>query len=144
MRTFIVGCLVALVVAVGMSFVVGLVEIGADHSDSKCVMTITVNTSMIHPISNALHPGRNDSSESPGQDALDVTGKIAAVRPEKDEFVVSENFKSWTFRLATGGKVFINDRETGLSELQPGDDATVTFDRQGPLMLATVVRSTRK
>ena len=66
MRTFILVIVVALVVAIGISFAVGLVEIATDHSDGKCAVTITVNTNLIHPISNAVHDN-HDSSDSSGR-----------------------------------------------------------------------------
>jgi hypothetical protein len=139
MRTFIVVCLVALIVAVGMAFAVGLVSIATDQPEGRYTITLTVNTSMIHPISIAA-----DSSSHHAQDSLDVKGKVTEVRPDKREFVVSENVKNWTFQLARGGKVFINDRAAELADLQAGDEATVTFDRQDQQLIANVVRSTRK
>jgi hypothetical protein len=144
MRTCILIGLVALVVAVGTAFAVGFVDMAIDHPEGKCVLTVTVNPSMIRPLPGLTKAAGTDSSESTDQNIIDVTGKITAVRPEKDEFVVSENIKSWTFQLAKRGKVFVNDREAKLGDLKAGDEATVTFERQGPMMIASVVRSTRK
>src|SRR5947208_1451159 len=140
MRTFILVCVVALLVVVGMAFAVGLVNIAADHSEGKCVVSLTINTGMIYrsPVLTS-----NTSPGSIDEDFVDVKGKITAVRPQKNEFVVSENVKNWTFQLAKDGKVVINDRDSKLADLQPGDDATVTFDRQGQQLLASVVRATR-
>ena len=78
------------------------------------------------------------------QGFIDVKGTIVTVRPEANELVVSENVKNWTFRLAKEAKVFVNAQESTLAKLKPGDEATVTFDRQGPMMIATVVLATRK
>jgi len=75
---------------------------------------------------------------------LEIKGKVAAVRPAKGELVVSENVKSWTFQLTKDAKVLINDREAKLADLMAGDDAAVTFDRQGQQLLATLIRASRK
>jgi len=76
--------------------------------------------------------------------AEDVQGKIAGVNTEKNQLIITENFKNWTFQLDRDGKVYLNDRPCKLGELQAGDDARVTFTRQGERLLASVVRSVRK
>ena len=141
MRTVLLIVFVALLVSVGMAFAVGLVGVSSAHADGKCIVTLTVNTAMIHAPSVTVS---QSSSEPTAEEFVDIKGKITAVRPEKNEFVVSENVKSWTFHLIKEGKVIINDREGKLADLQPGDDATVTFDRQGQQLLASAVRVTRK
>lgn len=76
--------------------------------------------------------------------ADETQGKITAINPEKNQFVLTENFKDLTFQLSKDGKVFVNNQERKLSELQPGDDASVTFARQGQQLIANAVRCTRK
>jgi hypothetical protein len=142
MRTFILLCVVALVVGVGMAFAVGLVNVATDHGDGKYVVSFTVNADMICRRAHGTEPDNSPGSISP--DAVDMKGTIAAVRADMNEFVLSENVKNWTFHLAKEGKVFVNDRECNLDELQAGDEATVTFDRQRQQFFATLVRSTRK
>jgi hypothetical protein len=139
MRTFILVCIVALLVACGLAYAVGLVDVATENTGGKYIVSLTVNTAMLHHGPSAV-PG----NESPNESALDVRGKIVAVQPDKNEIVVSENVKSWTFQLAKDGTVFINDRPSKLADLQAGDDAVVTFDRQGEQLLASVIRSTRK
>jgi len=73
-----------------------------------------------------------------------LTGKIASVAPEKREFVVTENFKNWTFQLARDGKIFLNGRESSLFELQAGDTAIITFTREGERLMASSVQCMRK
>jgi len=73
-----------------------------------------------------------------------IQGKIASVDIEKNQVVVTENFKNWTFQVSQDGQVFLNDRPCKLGELQAGDNASVTFTRQGERLLASVVRCTRK
>ncbi len=139
MRTIMLVCLVALAVAGGVAYAVGLVAVDTDHSDGKYVVRLIVDTAMLH------HPSSVASNhETPIDNSLDISGRIAAVRPDKNEVVVSENVKNWTFQLVQDGKVFINDRPGKLAELQAGDEAAVTFDRQGEQMFASVIRSTRK
>jgi len=76
--------------------------------------------------------------------ADDIQGKIASINIEKNQLVVTENFKNWTFQLGKDGQVFLNDRPSRLGELQVGDNAAVSFTRQGERFLASVVRCTRK
>jgi hypothetical protein len=143
MRTFILVAIVAFAVACGVAYAVGLVEVATNHPEGKYVATLTVNTALLHHEGSAADP-----NAAPGKDndnsTLDVRGKITDVRTDKNEVVVSENVKNWTFQLAKDGKVFINDRESKLAELQAGDDAVVTFDRLGSQLLASVIRSTRQ
>jgi hypothetical protein len=142
MRTFFLLCTVALAVAIGMGFFVGLFVLDTAHSDGRYVVTLTVNTNMIArnmPESSTTH-----HSDSADNDLVDMKGKITAVRPEKNEFVMSENIKSWVFQLAKNGQVFINDRPGVMADMKVGDDATVTFERQGQQLIASAVRCTRK
>jgi len=73
-----------------------------------------------------------------------LTGKIASVSTVKREFVVTENFKNWTFQLTRDAKVSLNGREITLAEVQAGDEAIITFTREGERFLASTVRCMRK
>ena len=138
MRTLFLVCLVALIVACGVAYAVGLVAVAADNADGKYVVSLTVNTAMVH------HNANTDAAPgTPNETALDIKGKITAVRTDRNEVVVAESFKNWTFRLAKDGKVFVNDHESKLADLQAGDDAIVTYDRLGPQLVANVIRATR-
>lgn len=141
MRTLMLLVLVAFLVAVGMAFAVGLVTVTTEHPNGQYVVLLTVNTSMTHHATATEPDGSPDSSS---QGPVEMKGTITAVRPDQNEFAMSENVKNWTFQLAKDGKVFLNDRETKLADLQAGDEATVTADRQGQQLIASVVRSTRK
>lgn len=62
MRTFIVICIVALLVAGGVAYAVGLVAVATDQSEGKYHITLTVNTAMLHDTNSA------DPSAAPGHD----------------------------------------------------------------------------
>jgi len=134
MRTLILVFLVALSVAIGTA---SFASVRTDHREDKCIVSLTLNTSMIRSVSQTR-------VESSGDESLDVKGNVTAVRPEKNEFVVSENVKNWTFILVNGGKVLINDRDAKLADLKAGDEAMVTFERQGQQLFASIVRAKRK
>jgi hypothetical protein len=76
--------------------------------------------------------------------AADAKGRIASVRPDKNEFALTENVTDLTFQLNKDGKVFINDKESKLADLRAGDEAAVTYTRQGQQLNASVVRCIRK
>jgi len=76
--------------------------------------------------------------------AEEAQGRIATVNPEKNQVVLTESLKNWTFLLSKDGRVLLNDQESRLSELRPGDNATVTFTRQGEQLRASSVRAVRK
>lgn len=142
MRTFILVCVVAILVACSVAYAVGLVAITSEHSEQRTVVSLIVNTDMIRQSisSDELSPG----DETPKERFQDVKGKITEIRMAKNEIVLSENFKNWTFQLAKDGKVFINDREGRLADLLVGDHASVSFDRQREVLIASVIRSYRK
>ena len=76
--------------------------------------------------------------------AAEATGRIARVNPTKNEIVLTENVKDLTFQLDNSGKVFINGKDSKLADVRPGDEATVTYVRDGQKLTASVVRCTRK
>lgn len=141
MRTFLCICFVALAVAIGMAFLFGVASLTTSHPEGEFNITLTINTNMIHL------PAAESVSASPRADdanLVDIKGKVIAVRPEKNEIVVSENVKNWTFLMARDAKVIINDQEGKLADVQTGDDATVSFQRQAQQLIASMVRCTRK
>jgi biopolymer transport protein ExbD len=74
-----------------------------------------------------------------------VKGKIASVAGDKNEFVMTDaNAKNWTLHLDKDGKVFINDKEAKLGDLQAGDNVVVQYKKDGEKFLARDVRCTRK
>jgi len=75
--------------------------------------------------------------------AMETKGTIAKVRPERNEFVLTEAFKDLKFQLSSGAQILINGRASKLADLREGDAATVVFDRQGKLLFATAVSVNR-
>jgi hypothetical protein len=75
--------------------------------------------------------------------AAEISGRIASVSPEKNQITMAENFKHWTIEVTAGTRITLNDREAKLSELRPGDEASVVFDRDGRKLVASRVRCTR-
>jgi len=76
--------------------------------------------------------------------ASETKGTIASVQPDRNEFVLTECFKDLKFLLAPDAKVLINGQGSKLADVRAGDAATVVFERQGQLLLAMVVRVSRK
>jgi hypothetical protein len=77
--------------------------------------------------------------------AAEAKGKIKSISPDKNEFVFTDSTgKDWTFQLAKDGKVYLNDKESKLSDLQANDEATVTYEKKGDDLMASEVRCTRK
>ena len=76
--------------------------------------------------------------------AAETKGRVVSVNPEKNEFVLTENFKNLTFVVNNASRVLINNRESKLADIQAGDEAAVTFERDGTKLIASVVRCTRK
>jgi biopolymer transport protein ExbD len=77
--------------------------------------------------------------------AADAKGKVASVTADKHEFVFTDNNgKNWTITMNKDAKVFINDKEGKLADLQAGDEVAVTYEKQGEKFLASEVRCARK
>lgn len=77
--------------------------------------------------------------------ADETKGAITSVTSDKNQFVMRDtDGKSWTFTLTNTGKVFINDKEGKLSDLQAKDDVRVTYEKAGDNLNASEVRCTRK
>ena len=77
--------------------------------------------------------------------AAEAKGKIASVNADKNEFVLTDSQgKNWTFNHNKDGKVFINDKESKLSDLKAADEATVTYEKKDNKLMCSEVRATRK
>jgi biopolymer transport protein ExbD len=77
--------------------------------------------------------------------AADAKGKVKTVSGPKNQFVMTDaNRKEWTIRMNEDGKVFINDKESKVSDLQAGDMVTITYSAQGERLFATKVDCKRK
>jgi hypothetical protein len=137
-----------MVVAIGVAFIVGILEMTTSRDDDRYTISLTLDTQLLQSEADRLR-SKVTTSVAPsatGDEAgnLEMTGRVMAVRHAANELVVSENVKSWTFHLAKDARVFINDRAGTLAEVQAGDTATVNSHRQGDKLIATMVRSTRK
>ncbi len=72
--------------------------------------------------------------------AEDAKGTIKSVTADKNEFILTDNLgKDQTFHLDAKGKVLINDKESTLSDLKKGDEATVTWENKNGKMTASQV-----
>lgn len=77
--------------------------------------------------------------------AGDAKGKVKSVDPDKQEVVITDDdAKNWTFHLDKDAKVFLNDKETKLADLQPGAEASITFEKKADKLMASVIRCTKK
>jgi len=131
----VLGLLIATATASAFYFSLGTVAAEPDER--------TIPQSVVHP--DYMVPETWHAARSGGGDySLEATGRIASVNPATSEFVLTENFKNLTFRVATDTMVLINGQPAKLADLNGGDEATVVYTRQGQQLNATVVRCTRK
>ena len=76
--------------------------------------------------------------------AEEAKGTIKSVTADKNEFVCTDTAgKDFTFNLAAKGKVLIDDKESTLSDLKKGDQATVTWETKNGKMEASEIRVKR-
>lgn len=77
--------------------------------------------------------------------AADASGKIKSVEADKGQFVMTDvNNKNWTITLGTNAKVFLNDKEAKLADLQADDECAIKYERDGDKFVASEVRCKRK
>jgi len=77
--------------------------------------------------------------------AAEAKGKIKTVTPDKQEFVLTDaNQKDWTMKVNKDAKIFVNDKEHKLADLQAGDDVIVTYNKEGENLNVSEIRATRK
>lgn len=141
MRTFLLVCVVALVVACGVAYAVGLVTFSADHPDGRYIVTMTVNTEMIRHGSSASPVATDELPRA--EEFQDVKGKITAIRLDQRKLNVAADQKTWTFQLARDGRVSVDGRESQFSDLRVGDEASVTYDHEDSVLIASSIRCNR-
>ena len=75
-----------------------------------------------------------------------IQGTIKKIDLVHHEFVLEGKYdgKEYAFKLDPAAKVQLNDRAGRLAGLRVGDDATVTFRREGAQLLATEIMRPRK
>jgi hypothetical protein len=72
----------------------------------------------------------------------EAQGRLKAVFPDKREVVVADSAGTeTTFQLAQDGKVLINNAESNLGDLEPGD--TIVVVHQGQPAVASQIRCRR-
>jgi hypothetical protein len=77
--------------------------------------------------------------------AEEAKGKVKTVNGDKNELVMTDSAgKDFTIHLDPTGKVFINDKAGKLSDLQAGEDVTVTYTLKDNKLMATEIRATKK
>ena len=134
MRTLITVFVVTIIVLAIAGYAVGFFAISSERSPGKYVVSVEFNTQMLQQAARTV----GEQAENQAK------GRIVSVSPAKNEFVLTQNVKDLTFQLAKDGKVFLNGAEGKLASLQAGDQAVVTYEKQGQRLTASVVRCTRK
>jgi Cu/Ag efflux protein CusF len=77
--------------------------------------------------------------------AAEAKGKIKSISPDSKELVLTDdNGKDWTFQIDDSAKVRLADKDVKLQDLKEGDQATVTYQKQGAKMIATEIRCEKK
>lgn len=138
MRTILCVLLILIATAIGAAFYLGLCTIAAEREERNFVIRLVVHPDFMVPKQVEASAQKNGDSYS-----LEASGRIVSVDPAKNEFVLSENFKNLTFRVANDTRVLINGQAAKLADLNGGDSAIVVYTRQGQLLDAKVVRCTR-
>jgi hypothetical protein len=71
--------------------------------------------------------------------------KIKSVEADKGQFTMTDvNNKNWTITLGTNAKVFLNDKEAKLADLQADDEVAIKYEKDGEKFIASEVRCKRK
>jgi hypothetical protein len=62
--------------------------------------------------------------------AAEAAGKIKSVDATKNTIVVTDtNQKDWTFTLTKDAKIFVNDKEGKIADLQKDHEVTVKYEK---------------
>jgi biopolymer transport protein ExbD len=77
--------------------------------------------------------------------AAEAKGTIKTVTADKNEFVMTDaNAKDWTMNVNKDAKVFVNDKESKLSDLQASDAVTITYEKVGDRLNVSEIKCKRK
>jgi Cu/Ag efflux protein CusF len=77
--------------------------------------------------------------------AVDATGKVKSVEADKSQFVmIDSNNKNWTIHLGANAKVFLNEKEAKLADIQADDEVSIKYEKEGEKLVASEVRCKRK
>lgn len=76
--------------------------------------------------------------------AEETHGNIAWIEPDDHTFTLVDGDNNvLTMRFQVGGEVLMNDQESTIWDLLPGDHVTVTFDRASDGLTATRIECRR-
>ena len=75
--------------------------------------------------------------------ADEAKGKFKETLADKETFVVTQNGEDHTYRIGANAKILINDRESALIDLKPGDNVTVTWQLRDDRRIASMVACKR-
>ena len=77
--------------------------------------------------------------------AAEVRGKVTSVKTDQREFAIGDAAgKSFTVTVNADARVTLNDKLSTLSDLKTDDEVTITYEKSGEKLAASVVRITRK
>ena len=77
--------------------------------------------------------------------AKEIKGMLTTVDPDNRSFTLTDdNGDHLGLRLMPSGKVLVNDEESDLSDLLPGEQLSVTVENDKDQMVATVIRCNRE
>ncbi len=72
--------------------------------------------------------------------AAEITGKVKSISIDTNAFVLTDREgKDWTIHLAQLTKIHIG-KEGKLSDLKPGDEIAVTYEKKGDRLAASEIR----
>lgn len=139
MRMILVVVLVVVAASVASAFYLGLLSMSAERVDKTYLVHLVVHPDFMVP--EAIKDSSADGSESL---LLEARGTVAGVNVETNQFTLTENFRNMTFRVNNDTVISINGQAAKLAQMQGGDEATVSYSKQGQMLHANVVRCTRK
>jgi len=75
----------------------------------------------------------------------EVRGILTSIDQDNYQFVMTDQEGTeWQFSLLLTGQVLVNGEERDISDLRPGDNATITFQLDEERMVATHIIATRE
>lgn len=76
--------------------------------------------------------------------AAEGKGKIKSIEGDKNQFVLTDaNGKDWTMTVTKETKVFLNDAEAKLVDLQAGDAAAFIYEKKNDKLMVSECRAKR-
>jgi len=79
------------------------------------------------------------------EDRGTTQGQLRSVTADKNQFVLTDtDGKNWTFMLADGAKITVNNRASQLQDLKAGDLVRVTYEKRDGTLFAQEIRTVAK